>query len=135
MNGGDWGFWGVQGMLGSVGFNWQLGSLATGWGQGGVQRGGEAGEPETGRSDLFFFSTSAHQRMIDLSEPIFISLALTKKAEFRPFPGSEGHSSSSSLLSTVTKIYHSHDAFPICILPIPSFGNLLISTRSLSRPS
>ena len=73
-------------MLGSVGFNWQLGSLATGWGQGGVRRGGEAGEPEAERSDLFFFLTSAHQRMIDLSEPIIISLALSAKAEFRPFP-------------------------------------------------
>lgn len=56
MNGGDWGFWGVQGMLGSVGCHWQLGSLATGWGQGGVRRGGEVGEPETGRSNLIFFS-------------------------------------------------------------------------------
>lgn len=40
MNGGDWGFWVVQGMLGSVGFNWQLGSLATSWEQGGVCGGG-----------------------------------------------------------------------------------------------
>lgn len=71
MNGGDGVFWVVQGMLGSVGFNWQLGSLATSWGQGGVRRGGEAGERKR-RSDLFFFFflTLAQQRMIDLSEPI-----------------------------------------------------------------
>lgn len=32
------GFWVVQGTQGSVGFNWQLGNLATSWGQGGVDR-------------------------------------------------------------------------------------------------
>ena len=49
------GFWVVQGMLGSVGFNWQLGSLATSQAQGGSTESGEAGKRETRRSDLFFF--------------------------------------------------------------------------------
>lgn len=42
-------------MLGSVGFNWQLGSLATSQAQGGSTESGEAGKRETRRSDLFFF--------------------------------------------------------------------------------
>lgn len=54
------GLWVVQGMLGSVGFNWQLGSLATGWGQGGGCKGGEASEPETRR--IFFFFSHQHTR-------------------------------------------------------------------------
>lgn len=87
MNGGDWGFWVVQGMLGIVGFNWQLGSLATSPGQGGVVRGGRLVRQETRRSDLGFFVslTSGNQKKIDLSEPIISSLAVSSKAEFRYF--------------------------------------------------
>lgn len=41
-NGGDWGFWVVRGLLGGVGFNWQLGSLAT-------RAGGRVGLAEEGK--------------------------------------------------------------------------------------
>lgn len=56
------GFWVVQGMLGNVGFNWQLGSLATGRGQGTVNRvgWGSAGRLvrwKQGGVIFFFFST------------------------------------------------------------------------------
>lgn len=56
------GFWVVQGMLGNVGFNWQLGSLAASWGQGGVRGGGEAGERKQGGVIFFFFFSHQHNR-------------------------------------------------------------------------
>lgn len=62
MNGGDWGFWVVQGMPGIVGFNWQLGSLATSPGQGGVVRAERLVRQETRRSDLLCFFFSSHIR-------------------------------------------------------------------------
>lgn len=54
-------------MLGSVGFNWQLGSLATSRGQGGVGRAGRLVGWKQG-GVIIFFLTSGSQKKIDLSD-------------------------------------------------------------------
>ena len=61
-------------MLGSVGFNWQLGSLATSWGQGGVDRIGLGSAGRLVRwkqgGAIFFFLTPSNQRKPDLSDQL-----------------------------------------------------------------
>lgn len=134
MNGGDWGSWVMQGVLGSVGFNWQLGSLATNQGQGGVGREGEAGKAEAGRRDLFFF-TPANQRKIDRSDPVIISLALSSTARFRSFITLKGTLPLHCFFPQFSRPVSPVMCFPIHISQIPSRRNALFSDSLLLLPS